>query len=132
MEKRKVLVIDDYPTMLGLIRYYLERKGCQVFTAASLGEGWQIFEREKPQACSLDLFIGITQDTFTFVRQVRQADKNVVCLAMTRVPIDGNLAKLERLGLHGVFFKKDWEESHDKFFALMAGELKPDNPDETK
>jgi len=127
MEKRKVLIIDDYPDMLKLMRYHLEHKGCHVFTAASLEEGWQIFERENPQACSLDLCIfGGVENAFTFVQRVRLADRNVIRLAMTRVPIDGNAEQLNHLGLHGVFLKKDWEENHEKFFSLLAGEVKPD------
>ena len=132
MDKRKVLVIDDFPDMLKLIRYYLERKGCQVFTAASLEEGWQIFEREKPQACSLDLCtFGGVENAFIFVQRVRLADRNVVRLAMTRVPLDSNEEQLNHLGLHGVFLKKDWGENHEKFLAMLAGEIKLDDPDKT-
>ena len=126
MEKRKVLVIDDYPTMLKLIRYYLERKGCQVFTAASLEEGWQIFERERPQAYSLDLFVGAIKDTLAFVWRVRQADKNILCLAITREPDnDGTIERFENCGVARVFFKSNWNENHEKFFSLLAGEVKP-------
>jgi len=52
---RKILVVDDEPEIVKLVRAYLERAGFSVVTAAEGQEALAVFRRERPNLVILDL-----------------------------------------------------------------------------
>ena len=51
----KLLTIDDEAEFTTIIESYFGMRGFQVFTAGRGDEGLNIFRREKPQVCLIDL-----------------------------------------------------------------------------
>lgn len=54
---KKIVVIDDEPEMLELIKKYLLREGFQVFTGGSAQEAFQLTKNEKPDLIILDIIL---------------------------------------------------------------------------
>lgn len=52
---RKILVIDDEPSIRGLLATLLERKGYRVLLADSGRRGLELFKHERPSAVVVDL-----------------------------------------------------------------------------
>ena len=50
----KIILVDDEPEILTLVRDYLTREGFIVLTAANGNEGMELIEREKPDLVLLD------------------------------------------------------------------------------
>ncbi len=56
-ENKKIVVIDDEPSVQEVARAYLERDGYVVYTAGSGSEGLMLAERTKPGLIVLDLML---------------------------------------------------------------------------
>jgi DNA-binding response OmpR family regulator len=56
-ENRKIVVIDDEPSVLEVVRAYLEKDGFLVYTAANGKDGLALAERNKPALIVLDLML---------------------------------------------------------------------------
>ncbi len=55
--KSRVLVIDDDPDIVTLVRYNLEKEGCTVLTAGTGEEGLEVARRHAPDLVLLDLML---------------------------------------------------------------------------
>ncbi len=124
MDIRKVLVVEDEPGILKPLRSLLERKKCKVFTAATAEEAWDTFMRERPQACSLDLHLHTSsRDGLELLRKIRAADKDVLCVVMTRIIDEKILDEVRTIGDHRIFFKPPSAEEFREFIDLLVGEV---------
>jgi PAS domain S-box-containing protein len=78
----KILVVDDEPDSLELASFILSENGAEVFTAASVDEALQIFERE-----NLDLLIsdiGMPErDGYELIMEIKLRNDNIPTLALT-------------------------------------------------
>jgi DNA-binding response OmpR family regulator len=54
---KKILVVDDEPTLVATVRYNLEREGYQVVTAADGESGLSLARAERPDLIVLDLML---------------------------------------------------------------------------
>lgn len=57
MPRRKIVVVEDEPDILEVIRYNLEREGYSVITASSGDKGLEAVARESPDLVLLDLLL---------------------------------------------------------------------------
>ena len=57
MENAKILVVDDEPDILEILRYNLVREGYEVFTASDGEEGVRLAQQEKPDLVVLDIMM---------------------------------------------------------------------------
>jgi DNA-binding response OmpR family regulator len=55
MVVKKIFVVDDEPKIIQVVSAYLEKEGCQVFTASSGKEALELNERKTPDLIILDL-----------------------------------------------------------------------------
>ena len=53
----KILVVDDEPDILDILRYNLEKEGYKVVTAADGIEGIRVAEQEQPNLIILDIMM---------------------------------------------------------------------------
>ena len=84
MEKRKVLVVDDEPDICDSFRELLTHRGCEVFTALKSEDAWEIFQRERPQACSIDIHMTYSAyDGLELLRRIREIDQKTYCIVFT-------------------------------------------------
>jgi DNA-binding response OmpR family regulator len=56
-QNKKVVVVDDDPSVQEVVRAYLERDGYLVYVAATAGEGLAVAEKVKPALIVLDLML---------------------------------------------------------------------------
>jgi two-component system response regulator MtrA len=54
VDKDPLLLVEDDPTLLELMRYVLGHSGFRVLTAADADAGWQLFRQEAPAATLID------------------------------------------------------------------------------
>lgn len=71
---KKILVIDDDPSMLKLAKYNLEKEGYDVVTAASGSQGLQVAREENPDLLVVDVLLP-GMDGFTVCRLLRYDHK---------------------------------------------------------
>jgi len=78
---KKILVVDDEPTLLATVRYNLERDGYSVITAADGGAAVSIARDQRPDLIILDLMLPV-MDGFEVCRLLRR-EMNVPILMLT-------------------------------------------------
>jgi DNA-binding response OmpR family regulator len=81
MAKQKILVVDDEPKIVSLVRAYLERDGYVVLTAADGRAAIDAASRERPDLIVLDLMLPQV-DGLDVCRQVRR-ESNVPIVMLT-------------------------------------------------
>jgi DNA-binding response OmpR family regulator len=88
MNPTKILVVDDEPPMVELVRGYLAREGWDVLTAADGNEALEIARSEHPDVVVLDLMLpGV--DGLEVCRQIRTfSDAYVVMLTAKSEEVD--------------------------------------------
>lgn len=99
----RLLIVDDEPPLLGIIKSYLSRLGYQVVTSASAESAWSKIEPD-PSAWALvmiDMTIG-GMGGEEFARRVLAADASIRILATSGYPTD--LAALEKIAPGRVAF----------------------------
>ncbi|MDP2922293.1 MAG: response regulator [Candidatus Omnitrophota bacterium] len=104
--KRKVLIVEDEQDICQFMQRMLELKGCQVFTALTAQEGWEIFQREKPEAVSIDILLSHSEfDGIELLRRIRQIDNECLCVMITRIEDKESMDEVKRVGVDGIFIK---------------------------
>ncbi|MEM7816826.1 MAG: response regulator [Candidatus Aenigmatarchaeota archaeon] len=106
MEKRKVLVVEDEIDILEIMKKMLEMKNCLVFTATDAKSAWDIFLKEKPCAVSIDLLLAPSEfDGLELLRRIREVNKEVLCILVTRIDEKEKLDEAKKLNVQEIFIK---------------------------
>lgn len=80
MEDKLILVVDDQPELLEMIRHILERAGfTQVVTARSAKEALALFRQKPPALAVLDVMMP-EMDGFALLREIRRVSELPVLL----------------------------------------------------
>jgi two-component system response regulator VicR len=87
MSNEKILVIDDDPDLVELIRLALETKGYQVFSAASSTEGLKKVKEINPDLIILDVMMGHVTEGFQVALELRDTDPKSEYAAYSKIPI---------------------------------------------
>jgi DNA-binding response OmpR family regulator len=88
MSKRTILVVDDEPKLVGVVRDYLERDGYRVVAAADGKEALERFRRERPDLVVLDLMLP-EMDGLEVCRRIRrESDVPIVMLTARAEEVD--------------------------------------------
>ncbi len=74
MEKKKVLVVDDEPSIVKVIEARLKASNYDVITASRGDEGLEKAEREQPDLIVLDVMMPVL-DGYTFVRELKTSER---------------------------------------------------------
>ena len=123
MAKRKVLIVEDEEKITASLKVMLTRKGCEVLIAEKGEEAWEIFQKERPQACSLDIRLPFSQfDGLELLRRIREIDKEVYCVMLSCLEADVTRGKSKELGADAYFEKPlDSEDIFSLLNELVAG-----------
>jgi len=79
---RKILVVDDEPSIVTLLKFNLEREGYRVLTGGEGRETLKIIERDRPDLLLLDVMLpGL--DGFEVLRRIRARDARLPVLLLT-------------------------------------------------
>jgi DNA-binding response OmpR family regulator len=84
----KILVVDDDPDIVRLLKYFLEAKGRQVQTASTGAEALELFKREPPDLVILDVMLP-GMDGWTVLQKIRESSQvPVLMLTGKDAPMD--------------------------------------------
>ena len=85
MEKKKILVVDDDIDLLEQSKLSFESKGYEVFTAENVDEGWQTFQKERPEAVVIDLIMEEHDSGFILSYKIKKDEygKNIPVFILT-------------------------------------------------
>jgi two-component system alkaline phosphatase synthesis response regulator PhoP len=95
----RVLVVDDDPAVVKLVRMNLEDDGYEVVTASDGSEALDAVSRDKPDAVVCDLMMPVT-DGFTVLRTLRmQPDtKKIPFVVLTAKTLPDDIRKAVEMG----------------------------------
>jgi CheY-like chemotaxis protein len=87
MADEKILIIDDDPDLVEVIRLTLETEGYQVFSAAGGEEGLEKVKEINPDLIILDVMMDYTTEGFHVSLQLRSPDPNSEYAPYSKIPI---------------------------------------------
>jgi DNA-binding response OmpR family regulator len=90
----RVLIVDDEPAIVRLVRDYLERAGFEVLTASNGEEALQVFARNRPGLVILDLTLP-NMDGLDVARAMRRAGDVPIIMLTARTEEADRVAGLE-------------------------------------
>ena len=90
----KILVVDDDPNVVKLVRLYLERDGHEVLTASDGAAGLELAREEQPSLIVLDLMLP-RMDGMEVCRTLRRESSVPVVMLTAMVEEDDRLAGLD-------------------------------------
>lgn len=93
----KLLVVDDDPAVVGMLRDYFAPRSFEVLTAGTGGEAVQLASQEKPDTVILDLVLPDFSGE-EVLRQIKKSLPNIRVLILTGQTDPGLEPRLRRLG----------------------------------
>ena len=91
---RKILVVDDEPQIVKVLKAYLEKAGFQVATAMDGMTALTVFDQEKPDFVILDLNLP-AMDGIEVCREIRRSSNTPILMLTARVEEADKLIGLE-------------------------------------
>ena len=87
MANAKIMIVDDDPDYIKVVKTILEREQYTVVTAGDKTEGMEKIRTEKPDLAILDVMMNAWQDGFEMSRQLKKDPqfKNMPVLMLTAV-----------------------------------------------
>ena len=99
MSGYKILIVDDEEDIVIETKEILEKKGFNVFTALDSNSGLDIFQKENPNICILDVHMPkSTMDGIKILEEIRKLDKNCYCIMLSRVDEQDKIEAARSLG----------------------------------
>ena len=116
---RRILIIDDSPTIVGALRKMLRSAGCITLEAADAESGLELIRKEKPELVFLDIVLpGMTG--FAALRQMR---RDPLTLHIPVIMISGNEQATEQFYVKRIgaddFMKKPFSR-HEVFARIES------------
>ena len=106
MAKRKILIVDDEPDFLEVMRTRLEANDYEVTTATNGEEALNYVKNSKPDAVLLDILMpGI--DGLEILRRIRKMDESLPVYIITAFSTDERFKEANKLGASGFIVKTD-------------------------
>jgi DNA-binding response OmpR family regulator len=118
MSVPNILIIDDEPEFVEIVRTILATKQYKVSCAYSADEGFSKLEKESPDAIILDVMMGKGAEGFIFARKMRKDPR------YAKIPILMLTAMREKTG-----FDFPGERIHPKFLPVDEYMEKPIKPE---
>jgi DNA-binding response OmpR family regulator len=104
--KIKILVVDDEEDIAHFTTKILEREGFKPFKAVDGAEALEIFYRERPQICLIDMHLGYSKiDGMDLLEKIKETDQAVECIIITRITDKDTIAKARGLGVKDYLLK---------------------------
>lgn len=83
--ERRVLIVDDHPVVAeGWGRIVRNHMPCEIFSAFTALEGWQVWRRKRPDMIVVDLTLGDSKSAgIKLIERIRRADADLPILVFT-------------------------------------------------
>ena len=104
MGKKRILVVDDEPDFVGMIKLRLEASGYEVLTASDGKEALDILAGTPPDAVLLDILMpGI--NGLSVLKQVRKKNKDLPVFIITAFSTEDRFAEANKYNASGFIVK---------------------------
>jgi DNA-binding response OmpR family regulator len=126
----KILVIDDEPSILLMIKKMLEKAGHEVDMAINGKEGMQIFEKNKADLLITDIIMPEKEGLETIVEMRKQyPDLKIIAISGGgRISADGYLPGAKLLGANMVFQKPLMQKEFLEAVSFLLKDLNIKKP----
>jgi two-component system cell cycle response regulator DivK len=106
MDGDPVLIVDDNPVNLKLVRTVLAADGYDIRTATDGPEAWTVLEKFRPRLILMDIQLP-GADGFELTRRLKSdpATRDIIVLAITAYALPGDEEKAQRAGCSGYITK---------------------------
>ena len=104
MDKLKILVVDDEPEFVELIKMRLEDNGYDVVTAFDGKEGLEKVKSESPDAVLLDILMP-NLDGIEVLKKIRRSDKDLPVFIVTAFSNEERFEKARKHNVSGFIVK---------------------------
>ena len=128
----KILVFDDEPSILLMIKKMLERAGHEVDVALNGKEGMALFEKNKPDLLITDIIMPEKEGLET-IFELRRTNPDLKIIAISgggRIGPDGYLPGAKLLGANAAFTKPIVPKEFLKVVSDLLGEKKHGFPNQ--
>jgi len=119
MDKKKILVIDDEPDFLEMIKLRLEANNYEVLTALNGKEGLEKVQQEKPDVVLLDILMP-ELDGLSVLRRIRSYNKNLPVFIITAFSNEERFKLANKLHASGFIVKtSDLKQEVDNINSIL-------------
>jgi CheY-like chemotaxis protein len=125
----KILVFDDEPAILLMIKKMLEKAGHQVEVALNGKEGMELFEKDKPDLLITDIIMPEKEGLET-IFELRRKYPELKIIAISgggRIGPDGYLPGAKLLGADATFSKPLIPKEFLQLVSNLLGSERPEN-----
>lgn len=107
---KKILFVEDEPTLQKAISEVLTQEGFQVFSALDGEKGIEMIKTEKPDLVLLDLILP-KKDGFEVLKEMKEAEelKDIPVIVLTNLEGIGDVEKALSLGATTYLVKANYE-----------------------
>ena len=106
MGKKKILVVDDEPDFLEVMRLRLEANGYEVSTAPSGKDALEKIRLNKPDAVLLDILMP-NMDGLEVLKKIRKMDEKLPVYIITAFSTEERFKVANKFGASGFIVKTD-------------------------
>ncbi len=107
LKDAKILIVDDNPTNLKIIRYYLEENGCMVSEATSADEALEILSKSNDFGVAILDYNMPDKDGFELAKLIKSNEltQNTALILLTSLARRGDSAIAKKVGFTGYLTK---------------------------
>lgn len=117
--KKKILVVDDEPDFLELMRTRLEANGYDVITALNGKSGLDKIKKDKPDAVLLDILMP-DLDGLSVLKKIREQDKSLPVFIITAFSSEERFRLANKFSASGFIVKtSDLKEEIDNINTIL-------------
>lgn len=104
MDKKKILVVDDEPDFVSMIKMRLESSGYEVITSSNGKEGLEKVDSEKPDVVFLDILMP-ELNGLEALKRIKQKNKDLPVYIITAFSNEERFKEARDLGASGFIVK---------------------------
>jgi len=109
-KEKRILLVDDEPDFIQLMKFWLESKGYSVITAGDGEVAIDLAKKEELNIILIDLRMP-KMDGVEAIKKIREFDKNIPIIVISAYVDDPKAAEAMKYGISGIFCKhKDFQE----------------------
>jgi len=119
MPNNKAIIVDDEEDICVFMMDLFKRRGFVGFSAMDTAEALEIFKKERPHLCVLDVHMPFSPyNGLELLRRIKEVDKNAYCVMITRIEDNMAAAKAARYGAADYVIKPVELKKVDEVIAL--------------